>query len=298
MQTVLPPPAEFIPVALPLTEHSAPNAYATILSGINNLLPGVRLALYMLHEGLPEETMTAGRRLFDGRRSQIHFVDVSEWMQTYNPAYLDTTDRTTFYSLAVPTLFANFSRIVYLSDDILLRACPSLLYYSIPATAQIGATRDLLLIPAQTNGFRLPQAIAGGPPLVDYHCGALGVLDSNNYFQNGVLVFNMAEISQAQAEECGHLCSTLFWMSDQDILNRIFYGKVHFIHQNWNVCWGPGCVEASETLPAEWKKIYDAGLANPFAVHFSGFPKPWTGWDGPYAEDFRRLLGDVLRAFP
>lgn len=298
MQIVLPPPAGFIPLVLPLTEHNAPNAYATILSGLNNLLPGVKLALYMLHENLPESTKDAGRRLFDGRRSQIHFVDVSEWMQAHEPTHLETTDRTTFYRLAIPTLFADFPRIVYLNDDILLRACPSLLYYSIPNTAQLGVTRDLLLIPAQTNGFRVPQSIAGGAQLVDYHRGALGVLDSNNYFQDGVLVFNIAKISPAQAEECGQLCNTLFWMNDQDILNRIFYGHVHFIHQNWNVCWGPGCVEASEALPAEWKKIYDDGLSNPFAVHFTGFPKPWTGWDGPYTEDFRRLLNDVLRAFP
>lgn len=298
MQTVPPAPAGFTPLALPLTEGTAPNAYATILSGMNNLLPGVKLALYMLHEGVSEQVMSIGRRLFNNNRSEIHFIDVSEWMERYNPVFFEAASRSSVYRLAIPTFFASFPRIAYVNDDVLLRACPSLLYYSIPNHVLLGATRDLLLIPAQTNGFQLPQAIAGGPPLIDYHRGALGVLDSDNYFQDGVLVFSTARISSAQAEECGQLASTLFWMNEQDILNRIFYGHVHFIHQNWNVCWGPGCVEAGETLPAEWKKIYDEGLANPFAIHFTGRPKPWTGWDGPYTDDFRRLINEILKHFP
>ncbi|MCX5615994.1 hypothetical protein NQF87_03260 [Bombella sp. TMW 2.2559] len=295
MQIVLPPPAGFIPLALPLAEHNATNAYATALSGVNHLLPGVKVALYMLYENISDHTMITGRRLFANEQSQIHFVNVSEWMTTYKPTHLETTDRTVFYRLAIPTLFARFPRIIYVDDDIFFKACPSLLYYSVPRTAQIGATRDLLLIPAQTSGFHIPEVIAGGAQLIDYHRGALGVLKSDDYFQDGILIFNTLTINSSQAEECGQLCNTLFWMNEQDILNRVFYSHVHFIHQNWNVCCGPGCAEASQLLPTSWKNIYDEGLVNPFAVHFTGSPKPWNGWNGPYAEQFRQLFDNVSK---
>ncbi|MCX5619424.1 MULTISPECIES: glycosyltransferase family 8 protein [Bombella] len=297
MQTLPLPSAGTIPIVLGLSENFAPYAYTTIQSGLDNILPGVRLAFYLFHEGMSEAVQNIGRALFNTDRSEIHFVDVSEWMNRHNPSYLGHASRPTFYRLAIPELLHNFPRVIYLDSDIFMRRCPSLLYYSIHKDAQIGATRDLLMIPAQHNGFRLPQEVAGGPPLIDYHRGALGVQNSDDYFQGGVLVININKITEHQVKECGALCGTLFWMMDQDILNRIFYGRVCFIHPNWDVCWGPGCEEASENLPDHWRDLYQETLKDPFAIHYTGFPKPWNGWDGPYTDDYRKTLERVMVRF-
>ena len=83
-----------------------------------------------------------------------------------------------------------------------------------------------------------------------------------------------------------------YWFLDQDIMNKVFEGRVHFLPMEWNVFHGNG--NTHEFFPALKFSTYSRFLKarlKPSMVHFAGDQKPWKNT----SVDFADLYWSALR---
>lgn len=80
---------------------------------------------------------------------------------------------------------------------------------------------------------------------------------NGDIFNSGVLAFNFTDECKALLKECmSYATESAF---DQDILNRVFRGKVDFVDQAYNTT----------------TDFYGASVENPIVIHYVGDIKPW-----------------------
>lgn len=80
---------------------------------------------------------------------------------------------------------------------------------------------------------------------------------NGDIFNSGVLAFNFTDECKALLKKCmSYATESAF---DQDVLNRVFRGKVDFVDQAYNTT----------------TDFYGASVENPIVVHYVGDIKPW-----------------------
>lgn len=80
---------------------------------------------------------------------------------------------------------------------------------------------------------------------------------NGDIFNSGVLAFNFTAECKELLKECMAQASESAF--DQDVLNRVFRGKVDFVDQAYNTT----------------TDFYGASVTNPIVVHYVGDIKPW-----------------------
>lgn len=202
----------------------------------------------------------------------------------------------TYYRLAIPQIFAGYEKVIYLDADTIVCSDIAALAHIDMGDKQIAAVRDTIM-----TGFRKQKVRSlretGGLPAELYLKNYLGLQYPENYFQAGILVFNLPAIADDFTDRVGaHLSSNRpLWFLDQDLLNVLFEGNVCFLDSRWNVFHGNGNVETFyERLPAKDRNDYHAARRAPYVVHYAGEKKPWL----VPAIDFAELFWSALRQTP
>jgi lipopolysaccharide biosynthesis glycosyltransferase len=191
---------------------------------------------------------------------RISFVEVSDAMCSGLPTK-DFTRKATWYRIFLPELLADLDRVIWLDVDLIARESLEPLW-----------ERDLgnSYLAAVTNVFE------------DYHAGyprKLGMLDSNLYFNAGVMLMNLALMRRDGCQESMRRIaveepSRLTWR-DQDALNLVLAHRRMSIHPRWN-CMNAVLIfgRAPQVLGA--KAVAEA-RRDPAIRHFEGplTNKPW-----------------------
>ena len=160
-----------------------------------------------------------------------------------------------YFRLFIPELFPQYKKAIYLDcDTVLLEDIGKL--YDIPLGSNyIGAVAD--------------PVVAAFPPFVAYTKNALNI-DAKRYFNSGVIVMNLDALRAIDFYDvfCRVLGSYDFVVApDQDCLNIICKGKVHYFGMAWN------------TMP-----LGDRRARTPKLIHYNLSMKPWH-YDNVLYED-------------
>ena len=161
-----------------------------------------------------------------------------------------------YYRLFIPDLFPQYDKAIYLDCDTV-------------ALEEIGKLYDIE-IGENYIGAVADQAVAGFEQFRNYTKNALGI-DSNQYFNSGVIVMNTKKFRQTDFYKAfrGVLESYQFVVApDQDVLNLICKNNVYYYENEWN------------TMPI-------AGVIKdkPKLVHYNLTLKPWH-YDGILFENY------------
>ena len=169
-----------------------------------------------------------------------------------------------YYRMFIPSMFEDLKRAVYLDSDIVLLDDVAKLYFTDIGDKLLGAVTD--------------ESVIGVSVFCDYVKRQIGVEDPSEYFNSGVLLMNLDGMREAGIEKTfldllrTHNFNTV--APDQDYLNLLCRGRVHYLSSGWNKHAIPGTDIASEQL---------------HLIHFNMFNKPWH-YDGvPYEEVFWRF---------
>ncbi len=177
-----------------------------------------------------------------------HILDCMHCRDYYTPAI--------YYRLLIPELFPQYDKVLYMDCDVVLLADVAELYNEDIGENYIGAVAD--------------QAVAAVPQFVEYTKKALDI-DGDKYFNSGVIVMNLKKFREIGFYEKFNavLRSYDFVVApDQDCLNLICKGKVHYYGLEWN------------KMPMGGK---DGKL--PKLIHYNLSMKPWH-YDGVLYEEY------------
>lgn len=161
-----------------------------------------------------------------------------------------------YYRLLIPELFPQYDKVLYMDCDTVALTDIANLYLIDIGDNYIGAVAD--------------QAVAAVPQFREYTKHALGI-DAEQYFNSGVIVMNLVKFREIGFYEkfSKVLRSYDFTIApDQDVLNLICKGRVHFYEAGWN------------RMP-----IGGAEGERPKLIHYNLTMKPWH-YDGILFEEY------------
>lgn len=179
----------------------------------------------------------------------------------------------TYFRFAIPLLFPQWEKCVYLDCDLVLNRDISYLY-----------TYDI--------GDKLIGAVEENSTAGDYiNYRKIFTPEVNIYFNAGVLLINVSAFVREHIFDMAKKYineNIKFPYMDQDILNKLCNGNVLLLPCTWNFMWQFFCREhyklADRTVCREYMRYF----SNPAIVHYNSSTKPWNHDDGHFSTLFWR----------
>lgn len=254
-----------IPVALATDNNYIP-LVATLMSLIKSANKGTFYDIYILIDNMfLKETREAIEHNFGKYKGQcsIIYKNVGHTFDGVSSKYERIT-RPTFYRLALPDLL-NEDRCIYLDTDIIVRS-------------DLGDLYNTPLDGCYVAGARHPGFILSAGK--EEFCKTICLPDIEQYINAGVLVFNLEEMRKDDlVRRFLALIPKDFPTQDQDIINRVCYGKMAFIPFKYNVM-----TQCADWCVEDYRNIYSEvelkeAWNKPGIIHYAHAVKPWNCTD-------------------
>lgn len=203
----------------------------------------------------------------DNANVSLRFVIVSEFIKNLNLYVWGPFTVDTYIRLLIPQIFKNFSKVLYLDSDVVVNEDVSHLIKINLDGYFMAATFDTHVISYCNSRIDYPK----------YNTEKLGLKNPEEYYQMGVALYNIFLINKSFSS--GYLIdqakdSNLTWL-DQDLLNKLFIGKIKKIENKWNVMVFNSYPYADEFyLPNSYKDEYVKARENPHIIHYIGKSMP------------------------
>ena len=188
-------------------------------------------------------------------KAEIQFINMQE-NYANSPAICQRITNAAYYKLSIAKTLSHLDKAIYIDVDTIVRQDLTELYNIDISDYYIGGVLGL---------YHYFQA----RHLID----KLNIPTIDDYINNGVMLMNLAKIRKDKMEE--KLQSWIDTLSDdQDIMCKVYYGKIKLIHPKWNLTlvslrsW----VGVDAIYP---RTISQEAYNNPAIMHYAGEIKPW-----------------------
>ena len=253
-----------------------------IKSVISNILPSDKYSLYILDGGVSDDHKKKIKKL-ESNNITIEFVNMNYYISRYKRLFKVNThfSPATYFRFFIPEIFSNFKKILYLDPDMIIN-------HNIEELFNINLDNKIL---AACRDVEAERKTLETTELQEYFYNKLKIKNIHNYFQAGVMLCNIEEMTNIGfTDSCLTMLEhveTPMWV-DQDIMNSVIQDKVYFLEPKWNYGFFL-LLNNSYILNALDYRIYDLMKKveqNPYIIHFCGEPKPWSNPKLPFAEFF------------
>ncbi len=277
-----------VPIVMAVNDEFLPYAGVTILSILKNSSQKKNYDIFIFDGGISDQNKFMLKNMLkDYSHVSINYLNPSILFSGLDlPVHMHFS-RDIYYRLYIPELFKAFDKIIYIDGDTIVKGDLSKLLEVDMGGAHIAAVKDCVMAgfrKFKTPSLRTTGALEAEAYLTQY----LGMKDVSAYFQSGLIVFNI-EKSSSQVSKIKKILETgkRYWFPDQDILNLVYEGKVHFLDARWNVFHGNGDLKTFfDRLPAGIRNDFFKSRQDPFVIHFAGEKKPWLVPEIDFAEEF------------
>lgn len=265
------------PVVLSTDDNYALYVAVTIQSLIDTTEVDQELNVFILYEELEEKTLSMFRQLQNERVKVVSKkIDGSFFQSTYEADYFTTA---MYYRLAIPELFPEYEKVLYIDCDIILKQNIAALFEVDLSGYVIGAIYEYV-------DDSLKQYLTG----ISY--------PNEKYFNSGVLLINCEEFRKHHiAEECLLQIkkSSSYKFPDQDILNFTCTDLVYPIETKWN--FKPFYSYTKPSFSRKDIEQYERDKREPALVHYTSGYKPWNYPNKYLSADWWRTAKNLQNTF-
>ena len=256
-----------VPIFYATDEKYAPFLSVSLTSLIANTDPtaDTTYRILIVHRGLSEESQQIFRQMSTDRIA-IELYPMGSYLieainSDRNKLNADYVTMTIYFRLFLSEMFPEIDKAIYLDADTIINADIAQLY-------RIDLGHDL--IAAVADNF-----VAANPETVYYSEEGLGI-PCDQYVNSGMLLMNLKAMREGHfTERFVQLLNKYHFESiapDQDYLNVMCNGRIHYLDRRWNNMTGDGT----------------EGPDHPKIIHYNLFGKPWHYRDAPLADYFWR----------
>ena len=256
-------PRNEIPVFFTIDDAYAPYLAVALRSAIDNASPTRTYRAVILHQGLSEENV---RRLgaMATEFFAVDFIPMGDGLSAItdrmsNRLRCDYFTLTIYFRLFIPAMFPEYDKAIYVDSDVAVTGDLAELFDTDLCGKYVGACNDL--------------SVQDVPPLCRYMEEAVGV-SRHEYINSGVLLMDLRALREVQLDQRFLELLTTYHFDciapDQDYLNAMLNGKIHYLGEEW------------DAMPAEGRPP----LATPKLIHYNLFSKPWCYDNVPYGDVF------------
>ena len=205
----------------------------------------------------------------------LRFIEISQLLDS---AKLKTNNgrlsRTTFARLYIPELFSEYSKVLSLDGDIIIKRDVSELYNTNIDNYYFGAVPDVGL--RQLYKFNRHDA---------EYLESIGIFEKDKYFNAGVLLFNINEIKKhySVSKMVEMITEKKYYYDEQDAFNCFAEHHVKFLDFKWNLFFHEKLTNQEILmLSPEYVEAYN----NPYIIHYAGGVLPTSIENPIFATDF------------
>ncbi len=228
---------------------------------------------YILTDHLSEDQVSILDKIAQFNNSKVFVCNVPSSYVEYLPMpktnSLSHISLATYYRLFITEVLpSDVTKAIYLDCDIIIRHDLSELWDTDINEYPLGAVYQL----ADWNS---------------HECNRLGYNYREGYFNAGVLLINVDYLRNNNALNLyQHFIAEepeKIKFHDQDVLNKVFHGKVKHLSPRWNMLttyFGPSIFKVQDSTMDKrthhsYLKILCHEYSNPYVVHYASKPKAW-----------------------
>jgi lipopolysaccharide biosynthesis glycosyltransferase len=265
------------PIVLSSDEGYALHAGVVVKSIIDSSSPEKNYDIIIFDGGISDISKRHVLSLADARENiSLRFIDIDHFLRKFdsNIFKLNVTahfTKVTFYRLFIPEILRNYTRVVYLDCDLVVKTDIAELYNIDLDGKLLGAAKDygMEIIRAEFSSF-----------YSNYLESTLALRAPSSYFNAGVLVFDIKrslerDLTRRCIEKLVEIERPVF--ADQCVLNSVCQDDFHCIKLSWNFTVNNLLLKKAALfdLPGDtYLKIMEAYRA-PDIIHYSSEAKPW-----------------------
>lgn len=260
---------------------SSDDRYVYILSValqsmVEQTSPDWNYDICIISDGIEEKKKDILRLICLGKKNiSLRFLEISQLLDTVHlKTWKNRISRTTFARLYIPELFSEYTKVLSLDGDIIVKKDVSELYNIEVGDNYFGAVPDVGL--HYRYKFRVYEY---------KYLERIGILNKDNYFNAGVLLFNINEFKKnySVASMIEMIAVNKFHFDEQDAFNVFAQNHVKLLPYNWNLFWHVS-VLIQEILLLDPE--YVEAKKNPYILHYSGGILPITCENPEYASEY------------
>ena len=293
VQTISPAfSCDAVPIVLSFDDKYAKYAGALIESIKENAAADKFYDIVVFNSGVSEHNKDLTVSLVEPFPNiSIRFFDVRQHVSNLHLPVHAHFSVETYFRLFIPRIMGAYQKVLYLdSDMVVLKDVSPLIDIEIGENL-VAAVRDCVM--EGMCKFAVPSMKqTGSLPAAKYLKDYLGMARPEDYFQAGVMIFNNEAINKTDFIDqiVDKIKSKPFWFLDQDILNQVCAGRVHFLDMKWNTFFGNGDTDTFfENLPKARRDEFFEAVKAPYILHFAGERKPWNFVGIKYGHAFWRF---------
>ncbi|MBL5824650.1 DUF4422 domain-containing protein [Serratia fonticola] len=289
-----------VPVVICFDNNYAISGAALINSIVANANPKLNYDLVVLENGV---SLANKKRFFSMvagfENISLRFFDVNAFSEIKNVFTRAHFSAATYARLFIPQLFAKFERVIFIDSDTVVESDLAELMTVPLGNNLVAAVKDIVM-----EGFvmfgAMSQSSDGVMPAEQYLSSSLGMANPDGYFQAGILVFNITQMNNENtfSSLMEALRSKTYWFLDQDIMNQVFHGRVHYLPLEWNVYHGNG--NTDDFFPnlrfATYMRFLES-RKQPKMIHFAGENKPWNTRHVDFFDNYHKNVVNTPWAF-
>ncbi len=256
---------------------------AALNSLADNLAPEEKYDVAVLHNGISIQNQRRLKNLIS-TNLRLFFFSVSDYLSSFTDfdfSVKDYWDISTYFRVFIPIIFKNYEKVLYCDSDIIFNSSIKELFEIDDEGTEIFAVRDSVIYLLEHERFK---------ERIREVKEELGLKNPYDYFNAGVLMFNLNNISDKQeyiARLKKAFSKPLKWQ-DQDVLNIVFEDKTKFISSVWNMQYhllfsNRECIGINDN---KLMQDFLYSTSNPNIIHYTSPVKPWNNPEVPFAPEF------------
>jgi len=251
-----------IPVVFAVNAAYVPFMAVALQSIDDSLAPGWRCTVFVLHLGLPTETVRWLQQGLGLAKVSVHCIQLGGACSAVALHTRAHYSPEMYLRLWIPELLSVYPKLVYLDADVVVRRSLHHLYAVDVSACDVAGVQD-----PNNNGHK------------SYVEQRLNVA-AEQYINSGVLVFNTANcLAHGFRSGCFAVLAAHEKLNcpDQDMINVACKGRIGLLDPGWNYLWNYGfaCKRRPPDGPAWFADVFEEARSKKYIVHFSSAIKPW-----------------------
>lgn len=273
-----------VTVALSINDYYVPYAAVVLQSIHDNINSEEKYDIIIMNRDVSAVSQKALRAIFDDTNNvSIRFFNVSRFEKQFENLFLrGHFALETYFRLLLPNIMEGYKKVLYLDSDVVVTTDIAELFRENIDGYLLAACHD-----ADTAGLYNGYE----PAKKDYMDNVLKIKRPYQYFQAGVILFNLDEFRKKYTvEEMLKFAASYEWqLLDQDVLNYLAQDSYKPIDMKWNVMTDWNRIRIAKIIsraPKYLQDEYKKAHAAPNIIHYAGPDKPWHQPDSDYSEVF------------
>lgn len=277
-----------IPIIFSFDKNYLDYGIVALYSLIKHSNSSMNYDISILHTDIDKISIDKTISIIEDRTNiSIRFFNISSFIGSVKNKYQSNIfflsnhlSLATYYRFWIPEIFCDYDKILYLDCDIVIRNDVAKLYHINLDGKTLAGAKDI----------GIQCAIKAGNTYFESYChNKLNMLNTDNYMQAGVIIYDIKKCIQKNFTE---LCLNKLvelekpLLHDQDVLNACFYGDIKFLPLEWNYTWHVAIDFANYAnyLPVNTANEYLQAGKIPSIIHYCSHLKPWISPHLPKAD--------------